>query len=73
MQYRAMSSRRIIAGLRGATLESQLKKMGVLISFTRPRVSNDNPYSESLFLTVKYRLDLPSRPFVNKEDACKRA
>ena len=41
--------------MRGAMLESRLEKMGVLRSFSRPRVSNDNPYSESLFRTVKYR------------------
>ena len=52
--------------MRGATLE----EMGVLRSFSRPRVSNDNPYSESLFRTVKYRPDYPSRPFANKEEAC---
>ena len=34
--------------MRGATLESRPEEMGVLRSFSRPRVSNDNPYSESL-------------------------
>ena len=29
--------------MRGATLESRLEEMGVLRSFSRPRVSNDNP------------------------------
>ena len=38
--------------MRGATLESRLEELGVLRSFSRPRVSNDNPYSESLFRTV---------------------
>ena len=56
--------------MRGATLESRLEKMGVLRSFSRPRVSNDNPYSESLFRTVKYRPDYPNRPFASKEEAC---
>ena len=49
--------------MRGATLESRLEEMGVLRSFSRPRVSNDNPYSESLFRTVKYRPDYPRRAF----------
>ena len=44
--------------------------MGVLRSFTRPRVSNDNPYSEFLFRTVKYRPDYHSRPFASKDEAC---
>ena len=56
--------------MRGATLDSRLEEMGVLRSFSRPRVSNDNPYSESLFRTVKYRPDYPSRPFATKEEAC---
>jgi len=56
--------------MRAATLESRLEEMGVLRSFSRPRVSNDNPYSESLFRTVKYRPDYPSRPFASKHDAC---
>ncbi len=35
--------------MRGATLEVRLEELGALRSFSRPRVSNDNPYSESLF------------------------
>ena len=35
--------------MRGATLEVRLEELGVLRSFSRPRVSNYNPYSESLF------------------------
>jgi hypothetical protein len=66
-----MPSRRLLEELRGATLESRLEEMGVLRSFSRPRVSNDNPYSESLFRTVKYRPDYPSRPFGSKDEACK--
>ncbi len=56
--------------MRAATLESRLEEMGVLRSFSRPRVSNDNPYSESLFRTLKYRPDYPSRPFDSKDKAC---
>jgi putative transposase len=56
--------------MRAATLESRLEELGVLRSFSRPRVSNDNPYSESLFRTAKYRPDYPSRPFASKEEAC---
>ena len=39
--------------MRAATLESRLEELGVPRSFSRPRVSNDNPYSESLFRTAK--------------------
>jgi len=56
--------------MRGATLEVRLEELGVLRSFSRPRVSNDNPYSESLFRTVKYRPNYPNRPFRSKEEAC---
>jgi putative transposase len=56
--------------MRAATLESGLEELGVLRTFSRPRVSNDNPYSESLFRTAKYRPDYPSRPFTSKEAAC---
>ena len=31
--------------MRAATLESPMEELGVLRSFSRPRVSNDNPYS----------------------------
>jgi transposase InsO family protein len=48
--------------MRTATLESRLEELGVLRSFSRPRFSNDNPYSESLFLPVKYRPDYPTTP-----------
>lgn len=49
--------------MKGATLLSTLQKLGVATSFSRPSVSNDNPYSESLFRTMKYRPTFPSRVF----------
>jgi putative transposase len=58
--------------MRAATLESRLEELGVRRSFSRPRVSNDNPYSESLFRTAKYRPDYPSRPLASAEEACRR-
>ncbi len=42
--------------------------LGVTKSFSRPHVSNDNPYSESQFHTLKYRPDFPER-FGSYEDA----
>jgi len=56
--------------MRAATLKSRLEELGVLRSCSRPRVSNDNPYSESLFRTAKYRPDYPSLPFASKEETC---
>jgi len=35
--------------------------LGVAKSHSRPRVSNDNPYSEAQFKTLKYRPDYPER------------
>ena len=42
-----------------------LQSLGVMPSFSRPAVSNDNPYSESIFKTLKYRPDYPHRAFEN--------
>lgn len=49
--------------MKGATLLATLQELGVVPSFSRPKVSNDNPFSESLFRTVKYRPEYPSQPF----------
>ena len=49
--------------MKGATLLATLQELGVIPSFSRPSVSNDNPYSESLFRTLKYRPEYPDRPF----------
>jgi len=38
-----------------------LADLGVTKSYSRPHVSNDNPYSESAFKTLKYRHDFPAR------------
>ena len=46
-----------------------LNRLGVTASFSRPRVSDDNPFSEALFRTMKYRPDYPSRPFPSLEEA----
>jgi transposase InsO family protein len=49
--------------MKGATMLATLQALGVVPSFSRPAVSNDNPFSESLFKTLKYRPDYPRRPF----------
>ena len=41
--------------MKGSTMVTTLEKLGVLASYSRPRVSDDNPFSESLFRTMKYR------------------
>ncbi|MDN5940146.1 MAG: IS3 family transposase, partial [Salinisphaera sp.] len=45
-----------------------LGAMGVSRSYSRPRVSNDNPFSESQFKTLKYSPDYPGR-FTDTEQA----
>jgi len=55
--------------MKGATMLATLHNLGVIPSFSRPSVSNDNPYSESLFRTMKYRPEYPSRPFEYIEQA----
>jgi putative transposase len=49
--------------MKGSTMLATLQKLGVVPSFSRPMVSDDNPYSEALFRTMKYRPEYPSRPF----------
>jgi transposase InsO family protein len=51
------------SAMKGATMLATLHRLGVVPSFSRPSVSDDNPYSESLFKTVKYCPQFPSAPF----------
>lgn len=51
--------------MKGVTMLAMLENLGVTPSFSRPSVSDDNPYSESLFKTVKYH---SSFPCLNKFD-----
>nr|VFK58535.1 MAG: Integrase core domain-containing protein [Candidatus Kentron sp. TUN] len=46
-----------------------LHKLGIVPSFSRPSVSDDNPYSESLFRTLKYCPAYPDKPFEGIEQA----
>lgn len=55
--------------MKGSTMLATLQSLGVVPSFSRPRVSDDNPYSEALFRTLKYRPEYPSRPFSSLEEA----
>lgn len=45
--------------MKGATMLAMLEKLGITPSFSRPSVSDDNPYSESLFKTLKYHPTFP--------------
>jgi len=49
--------------MKSVTMLTKLQDLGVMPSFSRPSVSDDNPYSESLFRTLKYRPEYPEEPF----------
>jgi putative transposase len=55
--------------MKGQTLLARMQALGIVPSFSRPRVSDDNPFSEALFRTMKYRPDYPDGPFVSLEAA----
>jgi transposase InsO family protein len=55
--------------MKGATMLATLQKLGIVPSFSRPSVSNDNPYSESLFRTLKYRPEYPNDAFFDLQAA----
>jgi len=46
--------------MKGMTMLAMLESLGVMPSFSRPSVSDDNPYSESLFKTLKYHASYPA-------------
>jgi hypothetical protein len=46
-----------------------LQWLGVVPSFSRPHVSDDNPYSEALFRTLKHTPAYPKMPFACIEQA----
>lgn len=57
------------APMKSSTLLSKMQELGVTPSRGRPRVSNDNPYSESLFRTLKYGTQWPVDGFGSLESA----
>jgi len=55
--------------MKGSTMLQTLYTLGITPSRSRPRVSNDNPYAESIFRTCKYRPDYPMQGFININSA----
>jgi len=53
------------AAMRGSTMIATLQWLGVVPSFSRPHVSDDNPYSEALFRTLKHTPAYPRLPFAD--------
>ena len=70
----ALATKPVLHGDNGATFKAttvlaMLHWLGVKPSYSRPRVSDDNAFVESLFRTAKYRPEFPSRGFVDLQDA----
>jgi transposase InsO family protein len=57
------------SAMRGSTMLAAMQNLGVMPSFSRPRVSNDNAYAEALFRTAKYCPFWPENPFDTLEEA----
>ena len=49
--------------MRSYTLAAKMAELGISLSYTQPRVSNDNAYVETWFLTMKYHQSYPVRRF----------
>ena len=69
-----LASKPVLHGDNGSTLKAttvlaMLNWLGVKPSYSRPRVSDDNAYAESLFRTAKYRPEFPAKGFTNLDDA----
>lgn len=70
----AKPRRPVLHGDNGATLKAttvlaMLYWLGVKPSYSRPRVSDDNAFVESLFRTAKYRPEFPARGFADLDTA----
>jgi transposase InsO family protein len=70
----AMAARPVLHGDNGATFKAttvlaMLHWLGIRPSYSRPRVSDDNPFGESLFRTAKYRPEFPVKGFADLEAA----
>lgn len=55
------------APMKSLTFKAKMEELGVTSSYSRPRVSDDNPYIESLFRTVKYMPNWPVKGFESIE------
>lgn len=55
--------------MKGATMLATMHKLGIVPSFSRPRVSDDNAFAEALFRTLKYCPEYPARGFADLEAA----
>ena len=70
----ALTNKPVLHGDNGSTLKAttvlaMLNWLGVKPSYSRPRVSDDNAYAESLFRTAKYRPEFPPKGFADLDAA----
>ena len=70
----ALETKPVLHGDNGATLKAtsvlaMLQWLNIEPSYSRPRVSDDNAYAESLFRTAKYRPEFPARGFADLQAA----
>lgn len=70
----AMDTKPVLHGDNGATLKAttvlaMLNWLGIKPSYSRPRVSDDNAFAESVFRTAKYRPEFPAQGFDTLDDA----
>jgi putative transposase len=70
----ALTNKPVLHGDNGSTLKAttvlaMLNWLGVNPSYSRPRVSDDNAYAESLFRTAKYRPEFPAKGFADLDAA----
>ena len=68
--FHGMAEKPVLYGDNGATLKAttvlaMLHRLGIKLYYSRPRVSDDNPYAEALFRTAKYRPEFPSKGFAD--------
>jgi putative transposase len=73
-EVHAMPARPVLHGDNGATLKgttvlAMLHWLGIEPSYSRPRVSDDNPYAEALFRIAKYRPEFPVKGFAELDTA----
>lgn len=70
----SMAQKPVLHGDNGSTLKAttvlaMIYWLGLKSSYSRPRVSNDNAFSESLFRTAKYRPEFPAKGFADLQQA----
>jgi putative transposase len=55
--------------MKGSTMLATMQRLGVVPSFSRPSVSDDNAYAEAFFRHLKYAPSYPRKPFATAEEA----